>query len=51
VALGEATLDVILGDNLQEKAARLGALLKNLFESLKKVSTMSGINGESSREK
>ncbi|TFJ87453.1 hypothetical protein NSK_000806 [Nannochloropsis salina CCMP1776] len=42
VALGEATLDVILGDNLQEKAARLGALLKNLFESLKKKHSLVG---------
>jgi len=37
MALGEATLDVVLKENLQGKAERLGTMLRNMFEGLAKV--------------
>ena len=37
MALGEATLDVVLKEKLQEKAERLGTMLRNMFEGLAKV--------------
>lgn len=37
MALGEATLDVVLKEKLQEKAERLGTMLRNMFEGLAQV--------------
>lgn len=40
MALGEATLDVVLKEKLQQKAERLGTMLRAMLEGLAQVGTL-----------